>query len=128
MPRNPQQTARSPCKVEDLASSGVNHLAIIAGGKGSRLAPVAGDVPKVLIPIGGKPVLQHQLELAAAAGISDVTIFAGYLGDRIDAFVGDGSRFGLRARTLVENESLGSAGALLRSLDILPDQFFVLYG
>jgi histidinol-phosphate phosphatase family protein len=128
MSHNPQRTAPSACKVEDLASSGVKHLVIIAGGKGSRLAPVAGDVPKVLIPIGGKPVLQHQLELAAAAGISDVTIFAGHLGEKIEAFAGDGSRFGLRVRTLVENEPLGSAGALLRSLDVLPDQFFVLYG
>jgi len=130
MSRSPQQAALSPSPftVGDLSRLGVNHLAIIAGGKGSRLAPLVGDVPKVLIPIGGKPVLQHQLELAAAVGISEVTIFAGYLGDRIEAFVGDGSRFGLRARTLVENEPMGSAGALLRSLDILPGQFFVLYG
>src|SRR5262249_60293331 len=120
MSHNPQQTARSPCKVGDLASSSVKHLVIIAGGKGSRLAPMAGDVPKVLIPIGGKPVLQHQLELAAAAGISDVTIFAGHLGEKIEAFVGDGSRFGLRARTLVGNESLGSAGGVLRALGLLP--------
>jgi histidinol-phosphate phosphatase family protein len=130
MSRNRQGMALSPspCKFEDLSSSGVKHLVIIAGGKGTRLAPVAGDVPKVLVPIGGKPVLQHQLELAATAGISEVTIFAGYLGDRIEAFVGDGSTFGLRVRTLVENEPMGSAGALLRSLDALPDQFFVLYG
>ena len=106
----------------------VQHLVIVAGGKGTRLAALAGDLPKVLLPIGGKPVLQHQLELAATAGIRDVTIFAGYLGDRIREFAGDGSRFGLRVRVEVETEPLGNAGALLQSLDSLPAQFFVLYG
>src|ERR1700731_4447878 len=71
------------------------HLVILAGGKGTRLASVTGDLPKVLVPIGGKPVIQHHLELAAVAGITDVTIFAGYLGSQIERFVGDGSRFGL---------------------------------
>ncbi|HEY3043979.1 MAG TPA: sugar phosphate nucleotidyltransferase, partial [Vicinamibacterales bacterium] len=76
----------------------MNHLVIVAGGKGSRLAPVAGDLPKVLVEIGGKPVLQHQLELAASAGIRDVTVVAGHLASKIVDFVGDGSRFGLSVR------------------------------
>jgi D,D-heptose 1,7-bisphosphate phosphatase len=101
---------------------------IVAGGKGSRLAPISGDLPKVLVPIGGKPVLQHQLELAAAAAIREVTIFAGYLAEKVDAFVGDGSKFGMSVRMVVESEPLGSAGALLQSLDLLPDQFLMLYG
>ena len=74
------------------------------------------------------PVLQHQLELAALAGIRSVTIFAGYLADQIDAFVGDGARFGLSVRVLVEAEPLGNAGAVLQSLDTLPEHFFVVYG
>ena len=106
----------------------VTHLTIIAGGKGSRLAGVLGDQPKALVSVGGKTVLQHQLELAAASGISDVTIFAGYLAGRIANLVGDGSQFGLAARVLVEDKPSGTAGALLRSLDLLPEHFFVLYG
>lgn len=113
---------------ENPSASSVAHLVIAAGGKGTRLASIAADLPKVLVPVGGKPVLQHQLELAAAAGIREVTIFAGYLADAIRGFVGDGSRFGLRVRTAVESEPLGNAGALLQSLASLPGHFFVLYG
>lgn len=109
-------------------SSRVKHLAIIAGGPGARLATLTGDLPKVLVPIGDKPILQHQLELARAEGICGVTIFAGHLADKIRDFVGDGSKFGLNVRITVEKEAKGTAGALLQTLDSLPDHFFVLYG
>jgi D,D-heptose 1,7-bisphosphate phosphatase len=106
----------------------VRCLAIIAGGKGVRMGEAFPDLPKALIPVGGKPVLQHQLELARTAGVEKVTIFAGHLADRIAEFVGDGTRFGLDIRVRVEREPLGNAGALIGALDELPDQFFVLYG
>jgi D,D-heptose 1,7-bisphosphate phosphatase len=106
----------------------VDHLVIVAGGKGERLSAVVGNLPKALVRVGGVPVLQHQLELAALAGIRSVTIFAGYLADQIDAFVGDGTRFGLSVRVVVEAEPLGNAGAVLQSLDTLPEHFFVVYG
>ena len=109
-------------------SSTLNHLVIVAGGPGIRLASVAGDLPKVLVPVGGKPVLQHQLELAVGAGIDEVTIFAGHLAEKIHHFVGDGSRFGLRVRIFTEKEPMGNAGALLQSLDLLPEHYFVVYG
>jgi NDP-sugar pyrophosphorylase family protein len=57
-----------------------SELVILAGGKGTRLAAVSGRIPKVLVPVGGKPVLQHQLEIAADAGVREVRIFAGILG------------------------------------------------
>lgn len=109
-------------------SAGIRHLAIVAGGKGSRMGPAFEGLPKALIPIGGKPVLQHQLELAAGAGITEVSLFTGYLADRIAGFVGDGSRFGLKVRLHAEPKPLGNAGAVLAALDDLPDQLFVLYG
>lgn len=106
----------------------LNHLVITAGGRGLRLASVTGDVPKVLVPVGGKPVLAHQLELASRAGIEEVSIFAGHLAEKIRAFVGDGSRFGLKASVFTEAAPLGNAGAILESLDLLPEHFFVVYG
>jgi D,D-heptose 1,7-bisphosphate phosphatase len=106
----------------------IRHLAIVAGGKGERMGEAYPDTPKALVPVGGKPVLQHQLELAAQCGVETVSLFAGHLADQIVAFVGDGARFGLRVRTYVEEEPLGNAGALLAALDELPAQFFVLYG
>ena len=106
----------------------VNHLVIAAGGLGTRLASVIGDLPKVLVPVGGKPLLEHQLELAATTGIEEVTIFAGHRAEKIHEFVADGSRFGLKVRVFTENEPLGSAGAMLQSLDLLPENFIVLFG
>ena len=106
----------------------VHTAVILAGGKGTRLASVAGDVPKALVPVGGKPVLEHQLELLASAGIRDVRIFAGHLAGKIRDFTGDGSRFGLRVAIEVEDQPLGSAGAVLQKLDSLPEHFLVLYG
>ncbi len=112
-----------------MPAARIEHLAIIAGGVGSRMAGTAfANIPKALIPIGGKPLVQHQLEMAARNGVRDVTIFAGHLADQITAFVGDGSQFGLTVHTLVEAEPRGNAGALLASLDAIPERFFVLYG
>jgi histidinol-phosphate phosphatase family protein len=106
----------------------VRHLAIIAGGKGVRMGEAFPGLPKALIPVGGKPLLQHQLELARAAGVTGVTIFAGHLAEKIAEFVGDGARFGLDIHVIVEDTPLGNAGLLAHSLDELPAEFFVLYG
>jgi D,D-heptose 1,7-bisphosphate phosphatase len=109
-------------------SSVVDHLVIVAGGKGLRLLPLFPGLPKALVPIGGKPILAHQLELAGACGIRSVTILAGHLSEKIVGFVGDGAAFGLKVRVMVESEPLGSAGGLVEALDALPEDFFVLYG
>ena len=106
----------------------MRHLAVVAGGKGVRMGEAFPGLPKALIPVGGKPVLQHQLELARDAGVEGVTIFAGHLADKIAGFVGDGARFGLDVCVRVETEPLGNAGALTAALDELPAHFFVLYG
>ena len=101
----------------------------------SSLGVKAADLPvclaicrKSLIPVGDKPLLQHQLELAARSGIKEITIFAGYLADQIAEFAGNGSRFGIAVRVQVEDRPSGTAGAVVRSLDLLPEHFFVLYG
>lgn len=106
----------------------VDTAAILAGGKGTRLTAVVGDIPKALVSIGGKPVLEHQLDLLAAYGINDVRIFAGHLANQIRKFTGDGSRFNLRVTVDVEEQPLGSAGAVLQRLNSLPEHFLVLYG
>ncbi len=106
----------------------IQQLVILAGGKGTRLGAITESIPKPLVPVGGKPVLQHQLELAASAGLREVRIFAGHLAGKILAFTGDGERFGLSVRVEVESEPLGSAGAVLQKLDTLAEQFLVLYG
>ncbi|MCX6854131.1 MAG: HAD-IIIA family hydrolase [Verrucomicrobia bacterium] len=101
---------------------------ILAGGKGTRLASVAGSIPKVLVPVGDRPVLAHQLDLLSAAGYKDVRIFAGHLAEQIEAFVSGNQWPDLKIQIEVESTPLGSAGAVIEKLDTLPEQFTVLYG
>ncbi len=106
----------------------MKQLVILAGGKGTRLKDRLGDLPKPMIPIAGKPLLEHQVELARAHGFEEVLIFACYRADLIQAHLGDGSRWGLRIRYIIEKEPLGTAGAVLAGFTELADRFAVMYG
>lgn len=107
--------------------SNVKQLVILAGGKGSRLKDRLGHLPKPMIPIAGKPLLEHQIELARAHGFTDVLLFVHYRADLIQQHLGDGSRWGLRVRYIVEKEPLGTAGAVLAGFDQLAERFAVMY-
>lgn len=85
---------------------------VLAGGLGTRLQPRFGDLPKALAPIGGRPFLARPLEWLAAHGIRDVVVCAGYGADRLEASLGDGAAFGVRLTWSVEEEPLGTGGAL----------------
>ena len=101
----------------------MKQLVILAGGKGTRLKDRLGDLPKPMIPIAGKPLLEHQIELARAHGFTDVLLFVHYRADLIQQHLGDGSRWGLRLRYIVETEPLGTAGAVLAGFDQLAERF-----
>lgn len=103
-------------------------VAIIAGGKGTRLQSRIGALPKPLAPVAGRPILQHQIEMAAAQGVRDIVLLTGYGADAIRAFCGDGSRWGLRLRYHEETMPLGTAGCVLEALELLEDEFVALYG
>ena len=85
---------------------------IMAGGKGTRIRSVADDIPKPMIPIAGKPLLERQIEFFARNGILEITISIGYLGHIIKEYLGNGERFGVRIRYIDETSPLGTAGAL----------------
>ena len=106
----------------------MKQLVILAGGKGTRLKDRLGDLPKPMIPIAGKPLLEHQIELARAHGFNDVVLFVCHGADLIQQHLGDGSRFGLRIRYIIENEPLGTAGAVLAGFEHLAERFAVMYG
>jgi histidinol-phosphate phosphatase family protein len=106
----------------------LNQLVILAGGMGTRLRARLGDLPKPMIPIAGKPLLEHQIELAKLYGFSDIIIFACYRADLIQQHVGDGAKWGVRIRLVVEREPLGTAGAVLAGFDLLADEFVMMYG
>jgi histidinol-phosphate phosphatase family protein len=105
----------------------VKQVAILAGGKGTRLEAALGGLPKPMAPIAGKPVLEHQIELAKAHGFDDVVLFVHHKAEIIQNYFGDGAKWGLKISYVVEKEPLGTAGSLLSGLDQLQDQFMVFY-
>jgi NDP-sugar pyrophosphorylase family protein len=105
--------------------------AILAGGLATRLRPVTDTIPKALVPVAGRPFVDHQLAWLARDGVTDVVFCIGHLGDRIAEHVGDGSAHGLRVSYVDEGSDLrGTGGALRLAYDegALAPVFAVLYG
>ncbi len=101
---------------------------VLAGGKGTRLGEKTQLTPKPMLQIGGKPVLQHQVELFKSYGITDITFLVNHLSDSIIQHFGDGSNFGVSIQYYNEREPLGTAGGLKDLENILTDDFILLYG
>ena len=104
-------------------------VAIVAGGLATRLYPITQKIPKSLIDVAGKPFIVRQMEYLQQQGIARVVLCLGYLGDQVEAVVGDGSFFGLDVVYSWDGPSLlGTGGALRQALPLLGEQFFVFYG
>jgi NDP-sugar pyrophosphorylase family protein len=102
---------------------------ILAAGLGTRLRPLGLDLPKVMMSVGGQPLLQHHLRLLRSQGITDLVINLHYLPEVVMAYFGDGSRFGVKITWSHEEELLGTAGAVKRMEDQLREErFLVIYG
>jgi len=102
-------------------------VVIMAGGKGTRVSSIANDIPKPMIPICGKPILEHQIECLKRNGLTEIILVIGHLGEHIKDFFGDGKRFGCNISYYNETEPLGTAGALYK-LKHLSDDFILLNG
>jgi len=100
---------------------------LLAGGRGTRLAPLTVTVPKPLLPLGERPIIDILLAQLAAAGVARVFVCLGYLAPLMQAFLGDGARWGLAIEPRIEAEPLGTAGGL-RAIEDLSDDFFVVNG
>lgn len=87
---------------------------IAAGGKGTRIQSVASDIPKPLIPIDGKPVLEREIESLRDQGFTDIVITISHMADKIQSYFGNGSKFGVTIQYYVEETPLGNAGALYK--------------
>ncbi|DAA83491.1 MAG TPA: hypothetical protein DCS44_08285 [Cyanobacteria bacterium UBA10660] len=101
-------------------------LVIIAGGKGTRLG--LKDIPKPMVKIGDKPLLEHQIDLAKRYGVDEVFILSGHLASVIEEYFEDGSKFGVKIHHVVEPYPLGTAGSLKLLEGKLNDRFLVFYG
>ena len=100
---------------------------ILAGGKGTRLAPYTKILPKPLIPLGDKPILEILLFQLKQAGITDVVLTVGYLSELLSAYFGSGERFGLNIGYSFEKKPLGTSGPL-SNIEGLDDTFLVANG
>ena len=105
-------------------------MVILAGGRGTRVKAIAGDKPKALLPVAGRPFIDHQLELLVRNGFAEVLLCLGYGAAQIESFVGDGTRWGLRVTYVREDPDrlLGTGGALVNALPRLAPAFAMMYG
>lgn len=100
---------------------------IMAGGKGTRIASIANDIPKPMIRIGEKPILQYQIENLRSCGLTDITLVIGHLGYIIKDYFKDGHDFGVHISYYTEEHPLGTAGALFKMPELTED-FLLLCG
>jgi N-acetyl-alpha-D-muramate 1-phosphate uridylyltransferase len=104
-------------------------VAILAGGLATRLHPLTQAIPKILLEVAGRPFAEHQVELLKRQGIRRVVFCVGYLGDQVEAALGDGARWGMAFHYVFDGPTLaGTAGAIRRALPLLGEAFFVMYG
>lgn len=103
-------------------------VVIMAGGKGTRIAEVNSAVPKPMIPIDGKPVLAYQLESLKRQGYDDIILMTGHLGHVIRDYFRDGADMGVKIEYVVEEEPLGTAGALYFLKGRIREDFLLLNG
>ena len=104
-------------------------LAILAGGLATRLRPITERIPKVLVPVAGRPFLAHQLELLKLRGIRKVVLCVGHLGQMVEEQFRDGGTYGIQLEYSYDGPVLlGTGGALRQALPKLGNEFFVLYG
>lgn len=123
-------------RVRDLAylplleqqSSHVNEVVIMAGGLGTRLRPLTEKVPKPLISVGGRPLIDTIIDRLVAQGLSNITLCVNYLGHMLEEHLGDGSRYGANFTFVRENKRMGTAGALSLLQKRPETSFFVMNG
>jgi NDP-sugar pyrophosphorylase family protein len=99
---------------------------VLAAGRGTRLAPISHTTPKPLVPVGGRPLLEHILDLLRAGGIQEVVVNLHHLGHVIEQHLGDGKRFGLRIRYSWEDPILDTGGGIKHAEPLLAGEPFVV--
>jgi N-acetyl-alpha-D-muramate 1-phosphate uridylyltransferase len=99
---------------------------ILAAGRGERMRPLTDHFPKPLLPAGGKPLIQWQVERLAAAGFEDIVVNHSHLGNLVESSLGDGRRFGVRLRYSAETTALETGGGVAQALRLLDGAPFAL--
>jgi dTDP-glucose pyrophosphorylase len=111
-----------------MPALGIEQGVILAAGRGSRMMPLSLQQPKPLLPVCNKPVMQYQLEAMRDAGVTEVIIVIGHLGDSIREYFGDGGQLGLKLRYVVDPEPQGIASSLARVEGAMRGPFALFLG
>lgn len=101
---------------------------ILAAGEGHRMRPLTSNIPKPLLPVAGKPFLEHNIEAVRDAGIKDIILLIGWKAHRVREHFGDGKEFGVRIEYVEQKERLGTAHAVSLIKNRVDSPFFCLYG
>src|SRR5690606_218243 len=99
---------------------------LLAAGLGTRMRPLTDHTPKPLLPVAGRPLIEHHLLRLRAAGFTEIVINHAWLGQQIEACLGDGSRYGLSIRYSAEGQPLETGGGIFRALPLLGDGPFLV--
>jgi MurNAc alpha-1-phosphate uridylyltransferase len=99
---------------------------ILAAGRGERMRPLTDSVPKPLLKVGGRAIIEWQVERLALAGFGDLVVNHSHLGDQIEHVLGDGSRLGVRIRYSHEVQALETAGGVVQALPLLAAEPFLV--
>ncbi len=101
---------------------------ILAGGLGTRLRPYTKSLPKPMLPLGGKPILEYEIEWARKNGIKEIVLCVSYLRNKIEDHFDDGKRFGVKIEYAVSKKPLATAGQLKTAEKLIDDTFVCIYG
>jgi mannose-1-phosphate guanylyltransferase / phosphomannomutase len=101
---------------------------IMAGGEGTRLRPLTSNIPKPMMPLANKPMMEHIIGLLRQHGFTDIVVTLAFLPQAIRTYFGDGSEFGVRMRYATEEMPLGTAGSVRNAMDELDERFLVISG
>ena len=99
---------------------------ILAAGRGERMRPLTDSLPKPLLPVAGKPLIVHHIERLARSGIRQLVINHAHLGGMIEAYLGDGSAWGVEIQYSAEKKALETGGGILRALPLLGEAPFMV--
>lgn len=100
----------------------------MAGGEGTRLRPLTCNIPKPMVPIVNKPVMEHIIELLRKHNLTDIAVTLQYLPNIIKNYFNDGREYDVNLRYYVEDKPMGTAGSVKNAEDFLDDTFIVISG
>jgi NDP-sugar pyrophosphorylase family protein len=104
----------------------IKRALILAGGEGIKMRPFTYELPKTMLPVKGRPILEHIIELLRSHDVRNICIGIGHLGEKIKDHFGDGSKFGVRINYLEEKKSCGTGGAIKKALPVMGSEPFLL--